>query len=178
MDLSATGSPLTVSAVVREAGVSRATFYTHFADLAEVIVMIHEQAIADVATCQRDALSGTAGWSEPDAQRESFRRFAMHVEQHRELYATIFELPIGSEVRARTSRVMSDALQERLEKVASPPPGIDAEVVTSALSAAYMHILGLWVQGRRDFTVDDVMLHLTELMPAWLVDPGSATDSR
>jgi AcrR family transcriptional regulator len=177
LSLSSAGTPLTVSAVVREAGISRPTFYTHFADLGGVIVMIHERALAQVATWQRTALTDPEHWSEPDAQRESFRRFAAYVHEHRELYATIFALPTGAEVRRRVSRVMADALQERLEKVATPPPGISAELISSALAAAYMHILERWVQGELDATVDDVMAHLAELMPAWLADPVPVEDA-
>ncbi|MGO1227953.1 MAG: TetR/AcrR family transcriptional regulator [Brachybacterium sp.] len=173
VSLSTAGKPLTVSAVVREAGVSRPTFYTHFADLDDVIVMIHEQALAEVASWQQRALEGPEHWSEPDAQQESFRRFAEYVDQHRELYATIFELPTGAEVRRRVSRVMADALQARLEKVATPPEGISAEAISSALAAAYTHLLGMWVRGELEATVDDVMAHLTVLMPAWLMDPAT-----
>lgn len=178
LTLSTAGRPVTVRGVVQEAGISRATFYTHFADLSEVIVLIHEQALAEVAAWQREALSGTEQWSEPDAQRESFRRFAQYVDEHRELYATIFALPIGSDVRRRSARVIAEALQERLDAVASPPPGIRSDVVTAALAAAYMHILALWVQGNLDLTVDDVMAHFLELMPPWLLDPDESAGQR
>lgn len=173
--LSQSGRSVSVSALVREAGISRATFYTHFADLDEVILLIHETMISEVAAWQQGALSGPESWTEPDAQRESFRRFAVYVDKHRDLYAAIFDLPIGSTVRHRSVQVIADALRDRLDEVAHPPPGIRAEVVTSSLAAAYMHILSRWVQGDLELTVDEVMAHFVELMPDWLVDPAPAT---
>lgn len=172
--LSHSGRPVSVSALVNEANISRATFYTHFAGLDEVILLIHEAMISEVAAWQQEALSGAESWTEPDAQRESFRRFAMYVDEHRDLYAAIFDLPIGSTVRRSSEQVIADALRARLDEVAPPPPGLSADVVTSSLAAAYMHILNRWVRDDLGLTVDDVMAHFIELMPNWLLDPASS----
>ena len=88
------------------------------------------------ALWQQEALRGEEVWDEREAQQESFRRFAVHVDENRVLYATIFDSTIGSGVRRRVAAAMSDALLARLVTVATPPSGIDPELLTAALAAA------------------------------------------
>jgi AcrR family transcriptional regulator/DNA-binding MarR family transcriptional regulator len=55
---------LTVSEIVARAGISRRTFYEHFADRDEALVAAVEEGLARAAACVVPAYRGQAGWRE------------------------------------------------------------------------------------------------------------------
>ncbi|WP_161485741.1 TetR/AcrR family transcriptional regulator [Enteractinococcus helveticum] len=172
-ELSDKGRNITVSSLARTAGISRATFYTHFAGLEELAVYMHQQGLREVTRWQHTMLQANPPWSEPDAQRESFRRFAAAFAKKRQLYSTIFNLPEAAGVRQRAAQSITEALYERVvSNNIQAPQGIDTEFLLSALAAAYMQILTLWVTRDSNLESEQIGDYMYELMPQWLRDPG------
>lgn len=164
--------PVTVTAIARKAGVSRATFYTHFSGIEELAVYLHEDCLRQIADWQQKALLDQRSWRESEAQLESFRLFAAEFDKRRKVYSIIFSLPESSEARLQTQQVIEKALIKRVLKNQIPvPENLDIYVLAPALAAAYMHILSLWITDELALTIDEVGQYFFELMPPWLKAP-------
>ncbi|MBU0891905.1 MAG: TetR/AcrR family transcriptional regulator, partial [Gammaproteobacteria bacterium] len=55
-------SDTTIADIVREAGVSRRTFYEHFADKAECLTALYESASANALAVLRGAINPQSDW--------------------------------------------------------------------------------------------------------------------
>ncbi|MEV7524258.1 TetR/AcrR family transcriptional regulator [Streptomyces sp. NPDC091371] len=134
---------VSVSAVVRRAGVGRATFYLHYEDLPALAV----DACADVVHAAVDALHAWQtgpGSLPPVRPPEALAAFFAGAAGHAALYRTLL-LPGGAgplgerlhhELRAR-------ALAERAA-VGAP----HSDLVASAVAAAFTGVLADWLHGR------------------------------
>lgn len=83
---------VSVSAIVREAGISRASFYSHFSGLDELAMSLHREAFTAIADLVR--LDKTGG---PDAVRRSQERLVAHFAENRALYSAVAALPTSKE---------------------------------------------------------------------------------
>ncbi|MFJ3932570.1 TetR/AcrR family transcriptional regulator [Streptomyces sp. NPDC090029] len=143
---------VSVAAVVRRAGVGRATFYLHYADLEALAV----DACAQVVREAVDALHAWRGTPDPGAPPEPltdfFRELHLQAPLHRALLREGGGGPLGEllhrELRARSRR-------ER-ELAGAPAP----EVVASAVAAAFTGLLADWLHGDPDRGPEE-MAHLT-----------------
>ncbi|MFE2165178.1 TetR/AcrR family transcriptional regulator [Streptomyces sp. NPDC059447] len=134
---------VSVSAVVRRAGVGRATFYLHYEDLAALAV----DACAEVVHAAVDALHAWQtgpGSRAPLEPPEALAAFFTGVAGHARLYRTLL-LPGGAgplgerlhgELRARA----------RAERTAVGAP--HADLVASAVAAAFTGVLADWLHGQ------------------------------
>ncbi|WP_443065748.1 TetR/AcrR family transcriptional regulator [Streptomyces sp. NBC_00503] len=149
-------SEVSVSAVVRRAGVGRATFYLHYEDLTALAV----DACADVVHAAVDALhawqtgpSAPAPARPPAALAEFLAGAADRAPLHRTLLLPGGGGPLGErlhrELRARS----------RAERAAVGAPRPD--LVASAVAAAFTGILADWLHGE---------------FPADLSDPSELAD--
>ena len=89
------GSPPTVSALVRAAGVSRSVFYTHFDGLDHLAVSILSEAFADIGR-DDSALRRDGAVSGHEAARRAQERLVAHILDRRPLYSALLSLPIGT----------------------------------------------------------------------------------
>lgn len=128
-----------VAALVRRAGIGRATFYIHYADLEALAV----DACADVVHAAVEALHAWRGRPDPvhapPALTEFFTSLAPHAGLYRSLLAPGGSGPLGR-VLSRDLRAYS--LRERT--LAGAP---DAALVASAVAATFTGILGDWLHG-------------------------------
>jgi AcrR family transcriptional regulator len=161
------GGDVTVSAIVGRAGVSRATFYTHFADLDDLAVRLQEAAFDDIAAVARREHSD----SDSGAMLASQVRLVQHYADHRPLYAAIFSLPNAQVVQARVSDAMERDIREHIEDLRGAgrlPQGVLVEIAARYLADAATGVIVAWVVGRLDADVDTLARHLLELMPRWM----------
>ncbi|KKZ73178.1 TetR/AcrR family transcriptional regulator [Streptomyces showdoensis] len=135
-------SPLaqvSVAALVRRAGVGRATFYLHYADLEALAT----DACADIV---RDAVDALHAWrgtpdpaSPPPALREFFDRITAHAGLYRELLRPGGSGPLGlvlhQELRARS----------RAERALAGAP--EPDLIASAVAATFAGVLADWLHG-------------------------------
>lgn len=171
--LSAGGREITVSAIVAAAGVSRATFYTHFADLEELALWLQEEAFAAIAEAAFDTDSG-----DPTAvMLESQRRLVHYYSEHRSLYSAVFRLPVARGAQGHTAQVMARGIRAHIDLLGGAPAGLDADLSALYIANAATGLIVAWVLGEVDVDSEVLALHLLELMPLWMHRvPGSRGD--
>ncbi|WP_406176569.1 TetR/AcrR family transcriptional regulator [Streptomyces sp. NBC_00996] len=147
-----------VAALVRRAGVGRATFYVHYTDLEALAV----DACADVV---RDAVEALHAWrgrpdpmSAPPALHTFFAELAPHAALYRALLGPGGGGPLGL-VLHRDLRARS--LAERT-LVGAP----DAPLVASAVAATFAGVLADWLHGLLEGTPEEVADQVWQLLVA------------
>ncbi|GGQ77836.1 TetR/AcrR family transcriptional regulator [Streptomyces asoensis] len=147
-----------VAALVRRAGIGRATFYVHYADLEDLAV----DACADVV---REAVEALHAWrGRPDPVRapaalaEFFGSLAPHAGLYRTLLAPGGGGPLGR-VLHRDLRAYS--LRERERAGAA-----DAPLVASAVAATFAGVLADWLHGDLGGTPAEIADQVWQLLVA------------
>ncbi|WP_371680200.1 TetR/AcrR family transcriptional regulator [Streptomyces sp. NBC_01276] len=133
---------VSVSAVVRRAGVGRATFYLHYEDLPALAV----DACADVVHAAVDALHAwqTDRAAPPPARPPAaLAGFLSAAEGHAALYRTLLLPGGGGPLGERLHRELR--ARARAERVAVGAPNPD--LVASAVAAAFTGVLADWLHG-------------------------------
>ncbi|MER5931152.1 TetR/AcrR family transcriptional regulator [Streptomyces sp. NPDC002054] len=128
-----------VAALVRRAGVGRATFYVHYSGLEELAV----DACADVVREAVDALHAWRGIPDPAAPPPALRAFFEGLAPHAALYRELLRpggggplgLVLHRDLRARS-------IAERTLAGAPEP-----ELIGSAVAAAFAGVLADWLHG-------------------------------
>lgn len=147
-----------VAALARRAGVGRATFYVHYADLEALAV----DACADVVREAVEALHAWRGQPDPvhapPALVEFFTALAPRAGLYRELMTPGGGGPLG-QVLHRDLRAYS--LRERELAGAA-----DAPLVASAVAATFAGVLGDWLHGLLDAAPEDIAHQSWQLLVA------------
>ncbi|MCB5183064.1 TetR/AcrR family transcriptional regulator [Streptomyces antimicrobicus] len=139
---------VSVAALVRRAGIGRATFYVHYADLEALAV----DACAEIVREAVDALHAWRGTpdpaSPPPALTDFFARLPPHAGLYRELLRPGGAGPLGQVLhrdlgaRSRTERALAGA----------PEP----ELVASAVAATFAGVLADWLHGLIEATPAEI----------------------
>ncbi|KAB1140343.1 TetR/AcrR family transcriptional regulator [Streptomyces luteolifulvus] len=147
-----------VAALVRRAGVGRATFYVHYADLEALAV----DACADVVREAVEALHAWRGRPDPlhapPALPEFFRSLTPHAGLYRALLSPGGGGPLGR-VLHRDLRAYS--LRERELAGAA-----DAPLVASAVAATFAGVLADWLHGLLEATAEEIADQVWQLLVA------------
>lgn len=156
------GGAVSVSAIVREADVSRSAFYAHFADVGDLALRMQEplfETIAARAVVDHDR--------DPHrAMAQSQRRLAEHFWTHRSLYRAAFLLP-GHAVVVLIEEAMRAPIREHIERYGAPT-GIRPDLVARYVGAAATHLLESWTLGDIHAEPEEIAEHLFALLPAWM----------
>ncbi|MGW6535518.1 TetR/AcrR family transcriptional regulator [Streptomyces sp. NPDC055051] len=145
-----------VASLVRRAGVGRATFYLHYADMEALAV----DACADVVREAVDALHAWRGVPDPatppPALPAFFEAFAPHAGLYRELLRPGGSGPLGrvlhQELRARS----------RTERALAGAP--EPDLIASAVAATFAGVLADWLHGLIEATADQIAQHIWRLL--------------
>ncbi|MFI1400289.1 TetR/AcrR family transcriptional regulator [Streptomyces sp. NPDC020681] len=133
---------VSVAAVVRTAGLGRATFYLHYTDLEALAV----DACAEVVREAVDALHAWRGIPDPAVPPPALTAFFAELSRHAPLYRTLLREggsgPLGDllhqELRARSHK-------ER-ELAGAPHPAL----IATAVAATFAGLLADWLHGTID----------------------------
>ncbi|KOU30178.1 TetR family transcriptional regulator [Streptomyces sp. WM6372] len=152
---------VSVSAVVRRAGVGRATFYLHYEDLPALAV----DACADVVHAAVDALH--AWQTEPGAQAPArppaaLAGFLADAAGHAALYRTLLLPGGGGPLGERLHRELR--ARARAERAAAGAP--HADLVASAVAATFTGILADWLHDSVPGSPAELADHLWPLLLA------------
>ena len=158
------GDDPSVSAIATEAGVSRATFYSHFSGVDDLAIRLQDEALAEIAA---QAVVDDAAHS-AEAMLASQRRLVAHYAQHRALYRTVLSLPAAGDAASRATDAMATTIAARIEEVATPPTGIDPTLAATYIASAATGLIVAWVLGRVDADEETIAQHLLDLMPVWM----------
>ncbi|MFV0406397.1 MAG: TetR/AcrR family transcriptional regulator, partial [Propioniciclava sp.] len=169
--LSATEETVTVSRLAREAGVSRAVFYTHFTDVGDLVLRMAEEQYAVIAEA-----AGTARRSDPHgAMMQAQHDLVAHVEANRQLYRAALQLPVERGITSRMAEVMAGPIREHIAAVGTLPAGLRTDVAAAYIAAAATGLLSGWVLGEVDLDADTLARHLYALMPPWMHSDQTTT---
>lgn len=169
--LSASEESVTVNAIVRTAGISRASFYTHFAGVDELALALQQQVIERIGAWQQrephrqaDAAPGDHRESVEAATRMLVRYFATR----RALYAQILSGPSSS--RARDELI--DAIAAAVEGIAhhSRPqsPVVDLRLQALQVAGALTTLIVRWLRGDLECDEESLVRSHLQLQPAWM----------
>ena len=139
---------VSVAALVRRAGVGRATFYVHYADLEALAV----DACADVVREAVDALHAWRGLPDPTTPPPALADFFTGLTAHARLYRALLRPGGGGPL----GRVLHHDLRERsrAERLLVGAP--DADLIASAVAATFAGVLADWLHGLIEATPERI----------------------
>ncbi|MCM6760861.1 TetR/AcrR family transcriptional regulator [Rathayibacter sp. ZW T2_19] len=157
---------IAVSDIVREAGISRSSFYAHFEDAAAVAsaLLREDLVVAEVAEGDAEDRSGAT------ALRRGYARLVERLVDRHAFHARL---------RARASaRVASDdavlgtvlALHREVLARVDVPASVDPELTATFAAGGVLAVVGAWLAGSLDGTDEELVEQLVALLPPWLAD--------
>ncbi len=149
---------VSVSAVVRRAGLGRATFYLHYEDLQALAV----DACAEVARRAVDALHAWRGIPDPAAPPPALGAFLTDTARHATLYRGLLR-PGGS---GPLGELLTAELRERSRTERELAGARHADLVASAVAAAFTGVLADWLHDRVEGTPESVAADVWRLLIA------------
>ncbi|MEU6805350.1 TetR/AcrR family transcriptional regulator [Streptomyces neyagawaensis] len=149
---------VSVAALVRRAGVGRATFYVHYADLEALAV----DACADVVREAVEALHAWRGRPDPVRAPAALVEFFASLTPHTALYRTLLA-PGGSGPLGRVLYQDMRAYSLRERELAG---AADAPLVASAVAATFAGVLADWLHGRIEATSEEIAHQSWQLLVA------------
>ncbi|MGX6447458.1 TetR/AcrR family transcriptional regulator [Patulibacter sp. S7RM1-6] len=168
--LSEAGDDLSVSAVVRTAGISRASFYAHYASLDDLAAALRRDAFLAIGDLYRVDRHET-----PDALRLSQERLVAHVSEHRALYAAVAALPVSKESYLADVREMAAVIEPTLTDHPHRPADMQPATIARYVAGAAYGVLDAWTAGELELTDAELVDHLTRLLPHWYSSDGLPT---
>lgn len=162
--LVACGAPVSVSAIVREAGVSKTTFYSHFSGFDELALQIAQQAytpLGDLTTPAED------DHTHAEVVRRAHSDLIRHYVEHRDFYAVALALPLSREVHTRVVRAVVALIEPLIEDNPHRPAAVLPRPAASFIASAVVGFLDEWLEGDFDASEEELLEHLLALLPAW-----------
>jgi AcrR family transcriptional regulator len=158
--LSDAGEEPSVAAITRTAGISRASFYAHYASLDELADGIRREAFLAIGDLYRRD-------DRADAMRASQERLVAHFAENRILYAAVGALPVTKEAYLAGVRAMAAVIEEALRDHPARPAGLEPEATARYIAGAAYGLLDAWVTGEIVLGEEELADHLTRLLPSW-----------
>jgi AcrR family transcriptional regulator len=159
-------SQITVADVARQAGINRATFYSHFASPSDLLVAVLSSDLDEITRVDGEVRQSGAA---PSAQvtRQSFVETVQHVHRFREVYCRALLDPNGGTTRGVLSAVFVRGCTMHIREFvpAERVPG-DPDVIVAFLAHGLTGAIEVAIQ-RDDWQVEELADLLVGLMPAW-----------
>lgn len=171
---------VSVSSLVREAGISRGTFYTHYADLGELAGELQTTIVHRIAGWERERARLDATeviMSRRQSIAEALRMVVDHYSQYREFYRAVFSLPTSLQAANALVEALAIELQEHMETDAMTPEHIDARVAAQFIAGGWTTVISEWVMGRLNASETSLARHLVDLLPDWMYRLRSTSES-
>lgn len=163
--LAANPESIAVTDVIRESGVSRSSFYSHFASIDELAMYLLGEEYSRIAALDRD-LRQTHSVSDLEAMRRSQERLVDHYTENRALYAAALALSTETDRRAATE--MAIPILANIRALSGVPADIQPEIAALYVANAAVGLLHAWLRGEVEATKTQLVNHLVSLLPVWL----------
>ncbi|MCS5478138.1 TetR/AcrR family transcriptional regulator [Corynebacterium sp. YIM 101645] len=169
--LTARGAEITVSSIVREAGISRGTFYTHYSGLEGLAVELQAEVVHLLAGLER-----TQAHLDPeervrsrrDSIAEALGGVVEHYARYRSFYAAVFSMPVSQANARLRVEALAAELQEHMSIDAVVPEGVNIRLAALFIAGGWTTVITDWVLGNVEATEGDVARHMVMLVPEWL----------
>ncbi len=149
-------SAIGVAAVVRRAGVGRATFYVHYTDLEALAV----DACADVVREAVDALHAWRGIPDPAAPPPALAAFLTALLPYAGLYRSLLTPGGGGPLGQVLHRELRERSRTERTLAGAPQP----ELVASMVAGAFTALLADWLHGSVEATPTDLAARVWRLL--------------
>ena len=153
---------ISVSAIARAAGVSRASFYSHYASLDELANSLRRDAFFAIRDLYLAESHETA-----DALLLSQERLVQHFADNRALYSAAAALPVSKESYLAGARSMAAVIEETLAEHPRLPDGLQPAATARYIAGAAYGLLDAWILDEIVLTEGELVHHLTALLPPW-----------
>lgn len=172
-DLLELDRPVTVAEICARAKVGRSTFYTHFATVGDVAVAAVDR-LFDSLAAQDIARRTTPSLRRSEAVRLGLTDLLRGVLEERAFFLYALSAPAAERVRERFASDLASSLQNTIR--AERPHATESFYRTAADFTAHGVVGALmgWVAEPTDRTETQMIGHLSELLPRWLVDETGA----
>lgn len=168
--LERSGSHLSVSNIVREAGISRSSFYTHFRDLDAVAVHLIAELYGRIEELDADLRPAVSG---REATEATLNLLLDEITHRRHLYVAV----LGSGVSGRAYRellsIFASGARATMETTA--PIGVDPDLAAHFLAAGTLATITWWITQTDPPARDTVQAQLVGLYPSWIITDSSHT---
>ncbi|MFD5425786.1 TetR/AcrR family transcriptional regulator [Streptomyces sp. NPDC127084] len=154
-----------VAALVRRAGLGRATFYLHYPDLEALAV----DACAEIVREAVDALHAWRGVPDPSAPPEALTAFFTDIEPHAALYRSLLREGGGGPLGELLHRELRERSRSERELAGAP----HAEPIASAVAATFTGLLADWLHARVAASPREIASHSWRLLFALHTTPLS-----
>lgn len=167
-DLTAHGvGPISVSDVVRQARVSRSSFYVHFSSLDELAVSFLRQEFNAIGAAGIE-LRRDGRVDGGEAARIGYRRLVAHLIAHDSLYSRVLGLPLS---RQAYDEAVSAYAHERLRTIVElscVPDGVIPQIAARYVAAGSLTLISSWIRGEVTLSDEELIDQLVALLPPWL----------
>ncbi|MGW0556991.1 TetR/AcrR family transcriptional regulator [Streptomyces sp. NPDC002926] len=149
---------VSVAALVRRAGLGRATFYLHYTDLQALAV----DACAEVVREAVEALHAWRGTPDPAAPPPALTAFFTGLTPHAPLYRTLLREGGSGPLGDLLHRELRERSRRERELAGAPAP----DLIASAVAAAFAGVLADWLHGLIDATPEVMTAQVWRLLLA------------
>lgn len=170
--LSTRDAEITVASLCREAGIGRSTFYTQFADIAEVATAVLRDAVASIGVADDDPVE-----LESDRLRHvaaAQRRLVEHYDEFRGLYRLVFSLPLPHRAHDPVLTALADATMRDIDRLPWPAPVRRPDLAARSLAVAATGLLTDWVLGSIEAQPQELVDVLIAGVPRWMFEDPRA----
>lgn len=161
--LSEAGEELSAASIARAAGVSRASFYAHYAGLDDLANSLRRDAFRVIA----ELYDGEVHRSGARALELSQDRLVAHFAENRGLYAAVGALPVSKQSYLADVRAMAAVIERELAEHPAFPDDLDAVATARYIAGAAYGLLDAWIAEELDLTEPELVDHLLRLLPSW-----------
>jgi AcrR family transcriptional regulator len=163
-------SDVTVAELTRAAGISRVTFYDHYATPFDVLVAVIRVEFDELR--RLDAVERASGLPGLEVETRSIARLAEHIVEYRDVY----ERALLGGTRMSLHYIMSDYFtQAQLDYLAAAQPPAKPEAITHPAAARYVAhgmtgAVEEWLERALvtgEFPVSELAITVTAMRPSW-----------
>lgn len=143
----------TIGDIVREASVSRRTFYEHFHDKAECLIALYDAASRNALNVLREAIDPAQDWEQQveRAIRAYLECMCSNPVLLRTLFIEILGLgPEGLEARRAVHREMADFLLKLVNAGTAPPAQVTPDIAMAVIGGMHELVLQAIEDGKVD----------------------------
>lgn len=156
---------ISVTSLVRRAGVSRSVFYKHFEGLGDFALYLQRTRLVAIAVL---AEADVAGGGLEFGVRRANRQLVAHFEENWAFYRAVIAMsPPGVSERGLAD-VLAGALEYHLARLHPIPDQVSVSIASNFASSGVASVLMSWLLGDLELEPGALAQHITDLVPPWM----------
>jgi AcrR family transcriptional regulator len=156
-----------VSDVVRQAGVSRSSFYAHFSSLDDLAAGFLREEFNAIAAAGID-LRREGRVSGVEAAHIGYRRLVAHLIANDSSYGSVLGLPVSRRAYDEALRAYAEEMLQTIVELSYVPAGVVPEIAAMYMAGGSLMLISSWIRGNLKIRDDELVGQLVALLPSWL----------